>query len=197
MKWLMCLLIPFAAVAGDRCQLVSFQGRIEMRSGFEDQWISVTENQLLETRVTVRTGSKSGAVLQSFDGSVFRLPENAQIEMEDLKKKTRNEVIMALTALELQKLPGSRDQEKPAQAFVLHGALPVPESPEARDAYLFLEENGAVALYDQGFVSGFILKWNRLHYQFPDVVLSRADILIESAYEQMEMPGRLKISPKQ
>lgn len=192
------LFLLFAVIApllwgqSAKCELISQEGQVRIRPAYQEGWSAIREGDTLASLATVWTSHGSRAVFKTGDGSEFILPANARIEIRELKQLSRDEVIMELTALELQKLPGSDETERPARAFVLHGSPPEIDDENSRLRYLTLEENGAVALFEQGFISGFIIKWNRLHYQFPGVKLSEADRLIESAYEQMNMPARLK-----
>jgi len=131
------------------------------------------------------------AKIETYDGSVFHLPANAQIEIRDLKKMTRNDVIMELTALELQKLPPKKQSDEKNTAFILHGSLQDSMTTKEKQHYIFIETNGALSLFEQGYVAGFIIKWNRLLNTFPKVSSKTAIRALIKAYEIMAMPARL------
>ncbi|MGH7450502.1 MAG: hypothetical protein ACRENG_04100, partial [bacterium] len=58
--------------------------------------------------------------------------------------------------------------------------------------YVRREERGALALFAQGYLAGFILKWNRLTSLFPACASEPAEAALVNAYQAMEMPFRMQ-----
>lgn len=201
--WALARLIIFVtgianvASAGDNsCQLLSVNGEIQVRRSNTLAWEPATVEGLLEARETVRSGDASTARLLTFDGSIFTLPPNTQFEIHELRRMSRDELVLELTALDLQKLPVRKfAPENQPGAFILHGELP--DSAGQREGsksgdYIQCEERSALALFAQGYLTGFVLKWNRLLSAFPEHTSQPAEIALIQAYKQLDMPFRLQ-----
>ena len=173
------------------CSILSVSGNIELRAPYRTEWERATEDFILTDRTTIRSGKNSTAKLETYNGDVFTLPPNAQIEIQQLRKLNRNEVVLELTALDLQKLPAQPGTEQNSEAFILHGAIQKEEKNDESQKYISLEINGALALFEQGFIPGFILKWNKLLYAFPSVKSEKAQNALTESYKKMNMPKRL------
>jgi hypothetical protein len=176
--------------------LAAVSGEVHVRGPNELTWARAESGRILRERETLRCGKAATAQIKIAGGKVFVLPENAQIEIRELRAFNREQVVLELTALELQKLPAKKDSAKrPSSAFILHGALS--DSAEQKDdrsrlEYIRCEERGALALFEQGYLAGFILKWNRLVGAFPAVASEAAEAALIKAYEAMEMPLRMQ-----
>jgi len=196
MKIILLILIGisqlFSTPLEQACVVLSFQGEIEVREPYQKEWKPVPVGAILEDRETIRSQNNSSAKIKTFDGSFFSLPANAQIEIGELKKLDKNDVIMELTILEVQKLPQHVEPSKRNNAFILHGSLP--DSVNAQDIqnYVSMETNGALALFNQGYISGFIIKWNKLITIYPNIKSEQAEAALIKAYKLMDMPARLK-----
>jgi hypothetical protein len=178
------------------CEVIAVAGHVQVRAANALQWELLEKGRILQERETLRSDKTATARLRTPEGKIFALPENAQIEIRELRWRDRNQVVLELTALEMQKLPAKKDSTpKPPAAFILHGALPdsampAPEA-EMRD-YLHREERGALALFAQGYYAGFILKWNRLLSAFSNFASEPAEAALIKAYEIMGMPFRME-----
>jgi hypothetical protein len=185
------------AGAGEKsCRLLSVTGDIQVRRANALAWEPATVDRELAERETIRSGEASTARLLTFDGSVFTLPPNTQFEIHELRRMSRNEIVLELTAIELQKLPVRKvSPEQPQNVFILHGAMPDSAQPhemsESRD-YIQREERGALALFAQDYLAGFVLKWNRLLSAFPEHASQPAEIALIRAYRHLDMPFRLQ-----
>jgi hypothetical protein len=175
----------------DFCLIESTSGVVELREPFGEAWQSVTNGTKLIEGQTIRTDKNGKVRIRTFDQSIMELPSLAQIEVRDMKRMTRDDLILELTALELQQLPNPENRDNSERAFVLHGA-PYESATKVPESVIQQEDNGAMALYEQGFIPGFILKWNRWRMAFPELTLPNADQAISKAYEQMDMPARMK-----
>lgn len=182
----------FSAPLEQACVVLSFQGEIEVREPYQKDWKPVPIGAILEDRETIRCQNNSSAKIKTFDGSFFTLPANAQIEIGELKKLDKNDVIMELTILEVQKLPQQVEPSKRNNAFILHGSLPDSVNVEEIQNYVSMETNGALALFNQGFISGFIIKWNKLTTIYPNVSSEKTKAALIKACKLMDMPARLK-----
>lgn len=183
------------------CRLLSATGEVQVRPANELNWELAASGRVFQNRETIRSGKASTAQIQTFDQEVFVLPENAQIEIRELQKLSRDEVVLELTALAMQNLPARKDSAKDqSSAFILHGTLPesLPQKNEAKSSeYIRREERGALALFEQGYFAGFILKWKRLTSAFPDVASEPVEAALIKAYEEMEMPLRTQQANEQ
>jgi hypothetical protein len=176
--------------------LLAVSGDVQIRGANELDWVRAESGRVLQERETLRCGKAATAQIKAADGKVLNLPENAQIEIRELRPLNREQVVLELTALELQKLPAKKDSTKrPSNAFILHGALPDSAGKEDGPStleYIRREERGALALFAQGYLAGFILKWNHLTSLFPACASEAAEAALIKAYQALEMPFRMQ-----
>ncbi|MGH7596968.1 MAG: hypothetical protein ACREOI_11490 [bacterium] len=176
--------------------LMTVSGEVQARGANELDWVRAESGRVLHERETLRCGKAATAQIKTAGDKVFILPENAQIEIRELRPFNREQVVLELTALEMQKLPAKKDSTKrQSNAFILHGALP--DSAGKQDdpgtlEYMRCEERGALALFAQGYFAGFILKWNRLANLFPACASEPAEAALIKAYQIMGMPFRMQ-----
>ncbi len=185
------------ALAQDKSYvLMTVSGDVQIRSANELDWVRAESGRVLHERATLRCGKAATAQIKAAGGKAFVLPENAQIEIRELWPFNREQVVLELTALEMQKLPAKRDSTKrPSSAFILHGTLPDSAGKEGDPGtleYIRREERGALALFAQGYLAGFILKWNRLTSLFPACASEAAEAALIKAYQALEMPFRMQ-----
>jgi hypothetical protein len=174
------------------CLVLSVTGKTEIRAPYQTEWKRATEDFILTDRTTIRSYRNSAVKIKTYNGDIFTLPSSAQIEIQQLRKLNRNEVVLELTALDLQKLPLQSDQDKDSEIFILHGAIQDKENNDESQKYISLEINGALALFDQGFIAGFIIKWKKLLNAFPNIKSEKAKQALIESYNIMKMPKRLK-----
>ena len=176
----------------ENCQLLQFQGDVRIRKAYENQYQAPLAGMQLEDKMVLNATPESRASIKTYDGSIFNLPPNTQIEVDELKKRDRNELLMLLTGLELQQLPDKNALDAKQTAFVLHGSAPEPSemTSEQVNDYIKKEINGAKTLYMQGYLSGFILKTTRLQMHFPDMKNEEINQLLIHAFDEMNMPYR-------
>jgi len=77
-------------------------------------------------------------------------------------------------------------------ASMLHGAIADKAEEIKSQNYWSLEINGALALFDQGYIAGFIIKWNKLLHAFSNIKSAKGEQALAEAYKIMNMPARLK-----
>jgi hypothetical protein len=176
--------------------LMAVSGDVQIRGANEVDWGRAEGGRVLQERETLRCSKAATAQIKTDGGKIFILPEDAQIEIRELRSLNREQVVLELTALEMQKLPAKKDSTKrPASAFILHGTLPDSarkESDQVTLAYMRREERGALALFTQGYLAGFILKWNRLTSLLPACASEPAEAALIEAYQAMAMPFRMQ-----
>ncbi|NUO83967.1 hypothetical protein HUU05_28160 [candidate division KSB1 bacterium] len=173
-------------------RVLASSGEVQIRAENAVTWSAVKTQHDLQRKATLRTGKNSHARLQNAAGKTFLLPEEAQIEIHELDEYRRTEIVLALTALDLQRLPLRKDSIKTSKsAFILHGAVSDNTDLQTNgELYIRLEENGTLALFEQGFLGGFILKWNRLLQLFPRASSENAEAALIKAYTTLGMPLR-------
>jgi len=175
----------------EKCELIPLKGEIAVREPFQEIWLPVNQPMLLKDRITVLSRAESMANIRDYTGRLFVLPSKAQVEVRELKHLDRNALIMELTAMEMQKLPAGSGGNTSETAFILHGNLPDPQADDFnRNDYIVLERNGARSLYSQGYISGFILKTNRLMMLFPTEIFPDLEKMLIQAYDKMALPVR-------
>lgn len=171
--------------------LLSSTGIIKIRNPFDIEWTNVQPGAILQERTMLRSNSNSQARIKTPDGRFFTLPQNSQVEIQDLKKRDKYQLMLELTALELQRLPTKKDISPATNPYILHGE-DITTISQADIQYIQREEKGAIALFEQGFISGFILKANRMITFFPGYNLSQLKKFLMTAYQMMGMTFHLE-----
>jgi hypothetical protein len=194
-KWFILLFIPtiMFALESDYVVVLSIQNQVEIRQPFEQAWQKASIGTLLKDRETIKCGASSYTKLKAYDGRIFTLGPYSQIETRDLIKLDQNDLVMELTALELQKLPKEKGKLEKPEAFILHGSADDLEKSKSveLERYVKLEQNGALALYLQNFVPGFILKYNRFSFNCPNFKSQKLDKALMESLKKMNLTARL------
>jgi hypothetical protein len=194
MKKLFVLLLVSSSLSSgtEECSIISLKGKIEIRQPYQEAWNVASVGEALKDRVTIRSHDLASAKIKTFDGSIFYLPPSAQIEIRNLMKLDRNQVIMELTVLDMQKLPRRNDPATNETALILHGSSKEDRDMDFDQKYITMEMNGAMALFDQDYLPGFVIKWNQLKSAFPHVISEKAEKALMEAYQKLGMEKRRK-----
>lgn len=173
--------------------ILSLEDKVVVREAYSDEWKDAFVGMVLDNREAIKCGASSSAKLKSHDGRIFTLPANAQINVDELENLDRYQLVMHLTALELQKLPRKKNTPERPDAFIVHGKIANEQNGFGKvRRYIELEENGARALYSQKFIPGFILKWSSFSSFFPEHRNSELDNALIDSFEKMNLPTRKK-----
>jgi len=180
-----------AGRAGDPVIIKSCKGEVQWRERTARNWQRATANLTLPKSAAIRTMQNGRVVLRTYYGIEFSLPENAELDTYELSPFSREELVMELTALELQSLPEKKNNPMDESTdFVLHGAMSDSGQSSETMAFRKRQMNGLLALYKQGFYAGFILKYYQLELLFPDLNDPALRQALLVSFEKMNMPAR-------
>ena len=188
-----CLCLTSGAISGE-FRIVALKGDVTVRRSVQEGWVIVAVGDVLKPDDSIRSGENSSATLTTDGQNEFLLPESAIIDLADLRKLTREEVMLKLAMERVRSVP-SRDRKndlKLPRTTAVHGAdqktRPMPGT--SGDNTGALELNGARVLYGLGCYGTSALKAKsvfRIHPTLRKEIESR--ILVAIALEKIQLAG--------
>ena len=178
MKALVLCLVIFSPLAHAADIVVSrVKGEVAVRSGVQETWHPVKAGDRLKPHDSMRTGKDASAVLivamvDGMDPAKISLPADVILDLSDVRKLTRDELILKLT---MERVKASSYEWKNSElqipnATVVHGERrkeAAPENVDERGAVLLM--NGTKVLFHNGFFSTCALKGLSLLGRFPSL----------------------------
>ncbi len=180
---LILVLITSLTLAAE-IKVLSVSGDVKVRQGVNEDWRLLNIGEKLGIEDAVRIGSKSSALLILDDGKKIALPDQSIVEIADLRKLTREELLLKLAMERILVVP-PQDRSTdliPPRTTIIHGEKrsdkinSLPES--SGNATLIL--NGAKILYDNQYFGTFILRVKEVFRIYPDAS-DRTDFRLMSA----------------
>lgn len=160
------------ASAATAVKILSFSGEVKVRYGVEETWHPAAAGMMLKEIDTILTGEASTVVLETAEGSTFRLGSYAILDIADLRKITEREMFLYLMSQKVNQIP-ARDEKtrlRIGNVSVVHGESKAGSSNRAAedDSQDWLQEiNGARALYDQRYYPNTIVKLHKILIKYP------------------------------
>lgn len=149
-------------------KIIRLSGDVKVRRGVEETWQPASIGMLLEDIDTILAGSDGEVILETFDGTTFKLSKNAVLDISDLRKITEKELFLYLMSKKVQRIDPREGKTKLriGNVSVVHGESKTkPESAISNGletGFWFQEKNGAKALYEQKFYPNSIIKYHKI-----------------------------------
>ena len=182
-----------AAVGGEQVILQKVQGDVTVRAGVTETWNKISAGESLKPDVTVKTGSKSSAViLLSTSNKRITLPPEVIVDMSDIRELTQEELMLKLT---MEKVRSSSYQWKNKElnmpnATAMRGDPKDPKETlaESHPEVGILEMNGIRrVLFDNGFYSTSALKAMDVLRRYPALKKFENRLLVAQALEKSNL----------
>ena len=153
------------------------KGDVEVRSGMEETWNPVAKGDKLKPHDSMKTGKKGSAVLlvTSEKGGKpvkLNLPSDVILDLSDIRKLTRDELILKLTMEKVNASPydWKEDDLQVPNATVVHGERKNSEAAGEQDEQTaLLRMNGTKVLFRNGYFSTCALRGLSLLERFPSL----------------------------
>jgi hypothetical protein len=149
-------------------KIIRISGDVKVRRGVEETWQPASIGMLLEDIDTILAGSDGEVILETLDGTTFKLSKNSVLDISDLRKITEKELFLYLMSKKVQRIEPREGKTKLriGNVSVVHGESKTkPESAvsdELETGFWIQEKNGAKALYEQKFYPNSIIKYHKI-----------------------------------
>lgn len=199
-QWLFFFLIGFISTASavPAVKIVSLSGEVKVRRGVEEGWHLAAPGMRLEEIDTILTGEASAVVLETSDGTTFRLGSYAILDIADLRKITEREMFLYLMANKVNQIPTRQEKTRLriGNVSVIHGTSKA-ESPrrtvEDESQIWVQESNGAKALYDQHYYPNAVVKLHKILAKYPNLEdCGEIHFYLGKAFEALSKPGQAR-----
>lgn len=169
------LIIAGILHAGNSVRISNMSGEVKIRRGLDENWQMAHNGMNLEPLDTILTGEKGQVKLALPEGSFFVLGANAILDIADLRRISRRELILIITSEKIERLP--QHKKRSGMHFenvnVLHGERKV-EKKVAEDhnemALAWMRNrNGGVDLLEQQFYTNAIVKFHKILKAYNEV----------------------------
>lgn len=176
-------------------RIVKVGGDVQVRRGVEETWQPALAAMLLEDIDTIWAGSKGEATLETDAGGQFIIGPNTMLDIVDLKKISKQELFLYLTAQKVQKItpPAAKPSLRIGNVSVVHGESKAETGADSSLAsgYWLQEKNGARALYEQKYYPNAVIKYHKLlgaYQNQPDC--GELHFFLAKALENLENTGQ-------
>ena len=194
-RLLFAIALSFVCMAhGQNVVLQKARGDVTVRHGVAESWNAVASGDVLKPDDTMRTGTRSSAVLVVNATKRIALPPEVIVDISDIRDLSQEELILKLT---MEKVRASSYQWKNDEMNIPHAAIvhgyphaPPGTLPENQQKVGTLEWNGAKVLYDNGYFSTSALKAMDVLRRYPalgDNFENR--LLVAEALEKAKLHG--------
>lgn len=165
----LCSVLAFSLVTTDTgvaggIVLQSSRGDVAVRNGVAEEWVPAPAGTVLSPDATVRTGTKSSAVIvvNSSPAREIVIPSEVMVEIADVRELTQEELILKLTMERVKSTSyeWKRNELNIPNVTAMHGSDQSPSTGLASNdvsAGIF-QLNGARVLFDHGFYSTSALR---------------------------------------
>ncbi|MDZ7289007.1 MAG: hypothetical protein ONB44_01365 [candidate division KSB1 bacterium] len=194
-------LAPFG-FAAPAVKIINLTGEVKIRRGMEENWHRAVAGMRLEEIDTILTGEASAVVLETAEGSTFRLGSYSILDIADLRKITERELFLYLMSQKVNRIEPRLEKTRLriGNVSVIHGESKAGSSHRAAESpYGRLPErqnwvqetNGAKALFEQDYYPNTIVKLHKILAKYPDVEdCGEIHFYLGKAFEALGKPGQ-------
>ncbi len=193
--FILAFCIQFASAA-TAVKILSFSGEAKVRYGVEETWHPAAAGMMLKEIDTILTGEASTVVLETAEGSTFRLGSYAILDIADLRKITEREMFLYLMSQKVNQIPAREEKTRLriGNVSVVHGESKGESSNRAAEdqSQDWLQEiNGAKALYDQHYYPNTIVKLHKILVKYPTAPdCGATHFFLGKAFEALNKSGQ-------
>ncbi|MBN1155910.1 hypothetical protein JXB12_13410 [candidate division KSB1 bacterium] len=171
---LLNLLFVNRSLTAIQVTILKINGEVQIRKGVEETWIRAREGMILEDIDSIMTGVGSSAELSLTGHTLFRLASNAMLDVTDLRDITEQELFLYIMEQKLKKIEpaSSKTKLRIGNVSVVHGESqsngqidPADQHPD----FWIQEKNGAIALYEQDYLTNSIVKIYKTLEIYPNI----------------------------
>lgn len=143
-------------------------GDVKVLIGYSEEWIKVKEGQILKGSDLIATGDKSYVILNN-NGSRFILQSNSALGINNIKKISINELLLALAMEEIRNLPKNKENDTRRNTAVYGEKVGSSSTIKNSLSDLGIKKlNGAKHLVKNGYKESGILLAKETFRKYPD-----------------------------
>jgi hypothetical protein len=199
-RFIYIIIIVMAALrlfaAEDSIRIVGLYGDVKVRRGLDETWSAAEIGMLLGPMDTIFSGEVSEVILLLEDGTRFTLGGNAVLDAGDLHRITERQMFLFLMSQKVGRMavPDSASSIHIANVSVVRGSDKRAEAgpaPVANERGWVPEKNGAMSLFEAGYVTNTVVKLHKISQRYPSIE-DRGEIqfMLGQAFEALNEPGR-------
>src|SRR6266850_3485682 len=191
-----CLLVLLTAgtVLRADIKVTAVKGSVYVRHNVQEQWVSVSPGDVLKPDDSMKSGQKSSATVVIDDKTTLTMPEQAIIDMADLRTLTKEELLLKLAMERVRSVPDKSgdDELSIPRTTTIHGSN-MDRHAAAREidpGAGTMRMKGTEVLFGNGFYETGILKAKELFRLYPDLS-GRIDdrMMVAKALEALKLKG--------
>jgi hypothetical protein len=169
MKNILVVLIISAGITfAQKCYVESVTGTVKAQIGSGEKWGEVKENSELPPYSTVSTGKNSTVILVK-GNTKFTLKESAAVTINNIKKMSLDDLLLALAMEDMMSAPRKKDENKSKSTQVYGDPNNSQKTPEAtNDEFGVMRLNGAKQLGDNGFKESAVVAAKETYRKYPE-----------------------------
>jgi hypothetical protein len=165
---LVLLFISTGATFAQKCYVESVAGTVKAQIGSSEKWVEVKENSELPPYSTVST-SKNSSVILVKGSTKFILKESAAVTVNNIKKMSIDDLLLALAMEDMMSAPRKKDKNKSRSTQVYGDPNNSQKTLEAtNDEFGLMRLNGAKQLGDNGFKESAIVAAKETYRKYPE-----------------------------
>lgn len=169
MKNILVLLILSAGITfAQKCYVESVAGIVKTQIGSSEKWIDVSEGTELPPYSTISTGKNSSVVLVK-GSTKFTLKESAAVTVNNIKKMSVDELLLALAMEDMMSAPRKKDESKSKSTQVYGNQNKIEKTPGVtNDEFGLMRLNGAKQLGENGFKESAVVAAKETYRKYPE-----------------------------
>jgi hypothetical protein len=190
---LIALLVSGTTLRAD-VKVTAVKGSVYVRHNVQEQWVIVAPGDVLKPDDSMKSGLKSSATVVIDGRTTLTMPEQAIIDMADLRTLTKEELLLKLAMERIRSVPDRNgdDELLIPRTTTIHGAnMDRREAAGAIDpAAGTMRMKGTEVLFGNGFYETGILKAKELFRLYPDLS-DRIDdrLMVAKGLEALKLKG--------
>jgi len=165
---LVVLIITSGITFAQKCYVESLTGTVKAQIGSSEKWMTVTEGAELPPYSTISTGKNSSVVLVK-GNTKFTLKESAAVTVNNIKKMSTDDLLLALAMEDMMNAPRKKDENKSKSTQVYGDQNKIGKTPGvSNEEFGLMRLNGAKQLGDNAFKEAAIVAAKETYRKYPE-----------------------------
>lgn len=169
MKNILLILIISAGITfAQKCFVENVTGTVKAQIGSSEKWMEINEGAELPPYSTISTDKNSSVVLVK-GNTKFILKESAAVTINNIKKMSVDDLLLALAMEDMMNAPRKKDENKSKSTQVYGDQNKTEKTPGvSSDEFGLMRLNGAKQLGDNGFKESAIVAAKETYRKYPE-----------------------------
>jgi len=195
LTFVMCLITHQWVMAHPGVKIKKISGDIRVRHGLEENWLPASRGMTLEYIDSI-FALEGEVVLETEDGSTFRLGSNSILDISDLRRITKKELFLYLMSEKVGKIPQREEKTKLriGNVSVVHGESKSKSrtiKSNSIEQKWRQELNGAKAMFDQEFYTNTVVKLHKIRKNYSTINdFGELHFYLGKTFEELDEDGQ-------